>query len=138
MSNPQTFMNKQQQQQDKLCSCFPIRHLAKILKESSSFMSQILAMSSFGKWLQKQKNNQQTKNNKTNTMSNRITNNNKKTCSCTACGLHMHCIVGPSRTQLSGVDPSRIQRYEISLHSLRCGQKLIFPVASGLYNGYAA
>ena len=40
MSNPQTFMNKQQRQ-DKLSSCFPIRHLAKILKESSSFMSQI-------------------------------------------------------------------------------------------------
>ena len=68
----------------------------------------------------KQKNN-----NKTITMNNRITNYNK-TCSCTACGSHMHCIVGPSRTQLTGVDPSRIQRYEISLHSLRCDQKKHF------------
>ena len=65
-------------------------------------------MSSFGKWLQKQI--QSTK--KTNHHE-QPHNQQQQKCSCTACGSHMHCSVGPSRTQPIGVDPSRIQLSDV-------------------------
>ena len=67
----------------------------------------------------------ETKNNRQNNKNHHEQPHNQQhqKCSCTACGSHMHCSVGPSRTQpidvdpsriqLSNVDPSRIQRSDI-------------------------
>ena len=107
MSNPQTFMAIQQQQQTNFVHVFPSDIEPRFLKNLPHSRVRFWPCHHLGNGC-RNKYNQQIK---TIIMNNRTTNNKKK--SCTACGSHMHCSVGPSRTQPIGVDPSRIQLSDV-------------------------